>query len=103
MKIGDLEFDTDDPGRYIRQIADQNRSAYFDGLPSFTGGLMGYFSYDYLKYPEKSLNLDAEDTEGFNDVDLMLFDRLICFDNYRQKIILIVNISLNNYETEYYH
>lgn len=101
MKIGDLEFDTDDPGRYIRQIADQNRSAYFDGLPSFTGGLMGYFSYDYLKYPEKSLNLDAEDTEGFNDVDLMLFDRLICFDNYRQKIILIVNISLNNYETEY--
>ena len=101
MKIGDLEFDTEDPGRYIRQIVDQNRSASFDGLPSFTGGLMGYFSYDYLKYSEKTLNLDAEDTEGFNDVDLMLFDRLICFDNYRQKILLIVNISLDNYETEY--
>ncbi len=101
MKIGDLEFETDDPGKYIRQIVDQHKSASFEGLPTFTGGLMGYFSYDYLKYSEKSLNLDAEDSEGFNDVDVMMFDRLICFDNYRQKIILIVNISLEHYETEY--
>ena len=101
MKIGDLKFETDDPGKYIRQIVDQHKSASFEGLPTFTGGLMGYFSYDYLKYSEKSLNLDAEDSEGFNDVDVMMFDRLICFDNYRQKIILIVNISLDHYETEY--
>lgn len=101
MKIGDLEFDTDDPGKYIRQITEQHQSVSFEGLPTFTGGLMGYFSYDYLKYSEKSLRLDAEDTEGFNDVDVMLFDRLICFDNYKQKIILIVNISLEHYETEY--
>lgn len=101
MKVGDLEFETDDPGKYIKQVIDQHRSARFEGLPSFTGGLMGYFSYDYLKYSEKSLNLDAEDTEGFNDADLMLFDKIICFDNYRQKVILIVNIRLENYETEY--
>ena len=101
MKVGDLEFDTDDPGKYIKQVIDQHKSARFEGLPAFTGGLMGYFSYDYLKYSEKSLRLDAEDTEGFNDVDLMLFDRIICFDNFRQKIILIVNIQLDNYETEY--
>lgn len=62
---------------------------------------MGYFSYDYLKYAEPSLHLDATDTEGFKDVDLMLFDKVIAFDNFRQKIILIVNISLENLETEY--
>lgn len=101
MKVGDLEFETDDPGKYIRQVVDQHKSARFEGMPTFTGGLMGYFSYDYLKYSEKSLNLDAEDSEGFKDVDVMLFDKIICFDNYRQKIILIVNISLDNYETEY--
>ena len=32
----------------------------------------------------------AEDTEGFKDADLMLFDKVIAFDNFRQKIILIV-------------
>lgn len=101
MKIGALSLETSDPGKYIRQILSEHRSPRFDGLPTFTGGLVGYFSYDYLKYSEPSLNLDAKDSEGFNDVDLMLFDRVIAFDNFRQKIILIVNISLENYETEY--
>ena len=45
--------------------------------------------------------MDAEDTEGFKDADLMLFDKVIAFDNFRQKIILIVNISLDNYSAEY--
>ena len=31
----------------------------------------------------------------------MLFDKVIAFDNFRQKIILIVNISLESPETEY--
>lgn len=39
--------------------------------------LVGYFSYDYMKYAEPSLVLDAEDKEGFKDVDLMLFDKVI--------------------------
>ncbi len=101
MKVGNLSFQTDDPGSYIRQLIDEHKSAKFPGMPSFAGGLVGYFSYDYLKYAEPSLNLDAEDTEDFQDVNLMLFDKVIAFDNYRQKIILIVNISLDNAEVEY--
>ena len=101
MKAGSLSFDTADPGKYIRQVIEEHKSPRFSYLPSFTGGLVGYFSYDYLKYAEPSLNLDAVDTEGFKDVDLMLFDKVIAFDNFRQKIILIVNVSLDDLETEY--
>lgn len=101
MKIGSLSFDTDSPGKYIMQVLSEYKSPKIKGLPSFTGGLVGYFSYDYLKYSEPSLRLDAEDTEGFKDADLMLFDKVIAFDNFRQKIILIVNISLDNYSAEY--
>ncbi len=101
MRMGSVSLETKDPGKYIKQIIDEHYSARVDGLPSFTGGLVGYFSYDYLKYSEPTLHLDANDTEGFNDVDLMLFDKVIAFDNFRQKIILIVNISLRNVETEY--
>ena len=101
MKVGSLSLETGDPGKYIRQVIEEHKSPRFPYLPPFTGGLVGYFSYDYLKYAEPTLHLDAEDTEGFKDVDLMLFDKVIAFDNFRQKIILIVNISLDNLETEY--
>lgn len=101
MKVGDLSIETDDPGKYIRQVLNEWKAPVIEGMPSFAGGLVGYFSYDYLKYAEKSLNLDAKDTDGFKDVDLMLFDKVIAYDNFRQKIILIVNISLDNIETEY--
>lgn len=94
MKIGSLTIQTDDPGAYIRQVLSDHESPKIGGLPSFTGGLVGYFSYDYLKYSEPTLHLDAADSEGFRDVDLMLFDKVICFDNYRQKLILIVNMEL---------
>ncbi len=101
MKIGEETIETNDPGIYLRKIIDDHKSPRFDYLPSFTGGLVGYFSYDYIKYAEPSLRLDAEDNENFKDVDLMLFDKVIAFDNYKQKIILIANISLDNYEEEY--
>lgn len=101
MKVGDRCFTTGDPGRYIREVLEEYRSPVFQGMPTFTGGLVGYFSYDYLKYSEPTLKLDAEDTEGFKDVDLMLFDKVIAFDNYRGKIVLIVNIRLENLEEEY--
>lgn len=101
MKIGSVTIKTNNPNEYIRQVLAEHKSPKFDYLPSFTGGLVGYFSYDYLKYAEPSLTLDAKDTDGFKDVDLMLFDKVIAFDNYKQKIILIVNIKLDNLETEY--
>ncbi len=92
LRIGSVRIQTDNPADCIRQVLADYKSPVMPELPAFTGGLVGYFSYDYLKYQEKSLNLDAEDTEGFKDVDLMLFDKLVCFDNYRQKMILIVNM-----------
>ncbi|HIZ17124.1 MAG TPA: anthranilate synthase component I family protein, partial [Firmicutes bacterium] len=95
------EFYTDNPESHIRKILANYKSPAVKALPSFTGGLVGYFSYDYLKYSEPSLRLDAKDSEGFKDVDLMLFDKVIAFDNFRQKIILIVNISLDDIENEY--
>ena len=101
IKVDGLTIQTGHPGKYIRQILENYRSPVMEDLPTFTGGLVGYFSYDYLKYSEPSLHLDAEDTEGFKDVDLMLFDKVIAFDHFRQKIILIVNISLDNIEVEY--
>lgn len=97
-----MVFETKHPGEYIRQIVKENKSPRIEGLPTFTGGLVGYFSYDYMKYAEPALKLTAKDEEGFKDVDLMLFDKVIAFDHFRQKVILIVNIRCENLETEYH-
>lgn len=101
MKVGNVTVKTDNPSAYLRQILADYKSPRFDYLPSFTGGLVGYFSYDYLGYSEPTVRMDVEDTEAFKDVDLMLFDKVIAFDNFRQKIILIVNMPLSNPETGY--
>ena len=71
-------------------------------MPPFTGGLVGYFSYDYIKYNEPNICLDACDKENFKDVDLMLFEKIIAFDHYKQKIILIVNMLSEYGETAYH-
>ncbi len=89
------------PQEYIRKIMEENKSPVLDYLPTFTGGLVGYFSYDYIKYSEPTLKLDAKDEDGFKDVNLMLFDKVIAFDHYKQKIILIANIKTDNIETTY--
>lgn len=101
MKAGNIKFQTDNPSAFLRQILADYKSPRFDYLPSFTGGLVGYFAYDYQGYKEPSVRSNAEDTESFKDVDLMLFDKVIAFDNFRQKIILIANMPLEDIEVGY--
>ncbi len=92
---------TNNPRKYIKQIIEENKTPRLKDLPPFTGGLVGYFAYDYIKYSEPSLNLDAENQDGFKDVDLMLFDKVIVFDNFKQKIIIIINIQTENIDENY--
>lgn len=91
----------DNPRQYIKELLDEHKSPRLDYLPTFTGGLVGYFGYDYIKYSEPSLNLDADDDGSFKDVDLMLFDRVIAFDNKENKIILIANLLTKDVEKSY--
>ena len=101
MKIKNRKVKTGNPSFYLRKILAEYKSPEFEYLPAFTGGLVGYFSYDYLGYSEPAVKCEVEDTENFQDLDLMLFDKVIAFDHFRQKIILIVNMRLQNIEEEY--
>ena len=96
-----MEIETRNPSAVLRQILADYKSPRPDYLPPFTGGLVGYFSYDYLFYSEPTAHRTTEDSEGFRDMDLMLFDKVIAFDHMKQKIILIANMRLSDGETGY--
>ena len=97
----EIVIKTDNPSEIIKDLIKLNKSPKLDYLPPFTGGFVGYFAYDYIKYSEPSLNLDAENQDQFKDIDLMLFDKVIAFDNFKQKIILISNIKTDNLQSNY--
>lgn len=103
LKAGtDVAVQTEHPDTFIHQILEDNTSPQIEGLPNFTGGLVGYFSYDYIKYAEPSLKLQADDDEQIPDYDLLLFEKVIVFDNLKQKIILIANVRLDALEENYH-
>lgn len=96
-------FECSDPAAEIRNILSQYKSPRLEELPTFTGGFVGYFACEYIRYIEPTLDFPIldDDSAMVNDVDLMLFDKVIAFDHYKNKIYLIANISTNDLERNY--
>lgn len=92
---------SDNPLDEVRSILSQYNSARFDFMPPFTGGFVGYFAYDCIKYTEPSIKFNTVDEADFKDFDLMLFDKVIAFDNLKQKIFVIANVRTDNTERNY--
>ncbi len=79
--------ETKDINNEIRKILSNYRSPKLDNLPPFTGGFVGYFASDFVGV--------------FSQINLMLFDKVIAFDNLKQKITIIINVKLDIYEKNY--
>ena len=64
---------------------------HIEGLPRFTGGLVGYFGYDTVCYIEPRLaGGNKEDPLDCPDIMLLVSDRVVVFDNVSGKLLLIV-------------
>lgn len=101
MSFGNKTVKTAEPWKVLREILSNYRSPMFDDLPPFTGGLVGYFAFDYFGYCEPSAAWKGVDNDAFKDLDLMLFDKVIAFDNVKQKIVLIANAETADIEAGY--
>lgn len=82
----------------LKNLIASYKAPKITGMPSFTGGLVGYFAYEMIGYAEPKLNLKAN---KFNDYDLMLFDKVIVYDHLKQKLYIIANINPANGIVEY--
>ncbi|ADU26860.1 anthranilate synthase component I [Ethanoligenens harbinense] len=81
-----------DPYARIREKLAPFKAPVLPGLPRFTGGAVGYFAYDMVRYAE---DLPDENPDDMHcpDCSLMVAEKLIAYDNVKQKIILIVNVD----------
>jgi anthranilate synthase component 1 len=61
-------------------------------LPRFSGGLVGYFGYDTIRYIEKKL-ADSSNPDELQtpDILLMVSDELVVFDNLKGRMFVIVH------------
>lgn len=86
------ELEADDPLEYIEKFQARYQVAEDENLPRFTGGLVGYFGYDTIRYIEPKLaNCPNPDLIGNPDIMLMVSDEVVVFDNLSGSMYVIVH------------
>ncbi|HEX5637601.1 MAG TPA: chorismate-binding protein, partial [Gammaproteobacteria bacterium] len=87
-------IESDDPLTWIAEYQQQFKVAEVEGMPRFSGGLVGYFGYDTIRYIEPRL-AGHENTDELNtpDILLMLSHEVVVFDNLRGKLFLITHVD----------
>ncbi len=94
-----FSFEVDNPLDWIERVQAQACHRSIDGLPKFTGGLVGYFGYDTVAYIEPSLaNKKKSDALGNPDILLMVSDEVVVFDNLAGKLYMVVHSDENSVE-----
>lgn len=85
-------FVTEEPLAEVDRFHARFRMPDLPELPRFTGGLVGYFGYDTVRYIEKRLrNSTPEDDLQVPDILLMASDEVVIFDNLLAKLIIVVH------------
>ncbi|MGA2559478.1 MAG: anthranilate synthase component I [Terracidiphilus sp.] len=71
-----------------------HKAARLKGLPPFTAGAVGFFSYDAVRQIEHLPSL-AKDELGVPDACLLFFDEVLAFDHVRKEIWLVVTADVS--------
>ncbi len=75
----------------VRQWLEPLRPVAVEGLPRFTGGVVGYLSYDAARWME-SVPETVHDDLGLPDLEFALYGTILAFDHVRHRILLIANL-----------
>jgi len=85
-------LEAEDPLMYVESFQQRYRVAPVQGLPVFTGGLVGYFGYDTVRYVERKLAATCPpDVLGTPDILLMVSEDVLVFDNLSGVLTLITH------------
>ena len=91
--------DGDNPLSALKELLGSYQPVEVEGLPRFSGGAVGFISYDMVRYFERL----PDQTEGDLDIPDAVFvvtDTLLIFDNVGQKIKIVSNAHIENGNAE---
>ncbi len=80
-----------DPLAVLKELLARYRPVTVGGLPRFSGGAVGFLSYDMVRYFEKRLAKNPRADSGLDDAVFMVTDTLIVFDNVRHTIKVVAS------------
>ena len=84
--------EVEQPIAFLKERMAAYRSPVLEGAPNFTGGLIGYFGYDTVRYMEKKLTHVPEDDIHMPDCHLFLYEELLAYDHLTSNGIVILNL-----------
>ncbi len=87
------ERDASDPVKLFKALLDEHKSPKFIDKPKLTGGLIGYFGYDMVRYYEKKLVNVPNDDLGMDDANMFLYDEIVAYDHLSNRANIILNIE----------
>ncbi len=88
------EAEAADALTFVEAFKQRYRAPELPGLPRFTGGLVGYFAYDCVRYVEPHLKQSQpQDVIGTPDILLCVSDEVLVFDNLAGKLIFVVHAN----------
>jgi anthranilate synthase component 1 len=79
----------------LKQALSGHSPARLPGLPPFTAGAVGFFSYDVVRQIE-TLPATAADELAMPDACLMFFDEVLAFDHVKKEMLLIVTANVRD-------
>ena len=89
------ESETADPLHDLEQLLPRRKYFHAPGLPNFTGGLVGYASYDTIRYYEgEKLSNPPKDDRRLPDLQFALYNELVIFDHVDKTIKVVANADL---------
>ncbi len=83
----------DDPLAELQRFMAPYRPVQLPGLPRFFGGAVGYLGYDMVRFVEALPDANPREI-GAWDACFLLTEKLLIFDNMRQKIKVVCNVHL---------
>ena len=75
-------------GPVIDELLASHRTPRLADLPVFTGGVAGYFAYEYAQYAKQHLHLKAADPQHLDDADLFVVPTVIAYERDAQRVTI---------------
>lgn len=93
------EWQSEDPLADIKAFHAKFRMPSFEAMPKFTGGLVGFFGYDTVRYIEPTLAAGRKSREyEIPDICLMVSDEVVVFDNLSGRLFIVVYVDVTQGE-----